>query len=85
MKSKIVKIGNSQGLRIPKVILEQAGLSEDVEIVVEGNRLVITARRSPRDGWASAFKNMAKAGDDKLLDRDASSTSSFDEEEWSWE
>lgn len=84
MKSRIVKIGNSQGVRIPKVVLEQTGLSGNVEIVVEGNRLVITAARPPRHGWAAAFKAMAEAGDDALLD-ETGSTTAFDEEEWTWE
>ncbi len=84
MKSRIVKIGNSQGVRIPKVVLEQTGLSGDVEIVVEGNRLVIIAARPPRHGWTEAFKSMAEANDDALLDEPVS-TSTFDEEAWTWE
>ena len=68
MKTRIVKIGNSQGIRIPKPLIEQTGLSGEVEIGVEDNRLVITGAHRPRAGWPEAFKTMAEAGDDALLD-----------------
>jgi antitoxin MazE len=83
MKSRIVRIGNSQGIRIPKPVLEQAGLSDEVEIDVRGNTLVIRPARRPREGWDAAFRDMAARGDDALLDRDLSS-SKWDEEEWEW-
>jgi antitoxin MazE len=83
MKSRIVRIGNSQGIRIPKPVLEQAGLSDEVEIDVRGNTLVIRPARQPREGWDAAFRDMAARGDDALLDKDLSS-SKWDEEEWEW-
>ena len=83
MKSRIVRIGNSQGIRIPKPVLEQAGLSDEVEIDVRGNTLVIRPARRPREGWDAAFRDMAARGDDALLDRDLPS-SKWDEEEWEW-
>jgi len=43
--SKIVRIGNSRGVRIPRSLLEQAGLKDDVEMSVHGNRLVIEQAR----------------------------------------
>lgn len=43
--SKIVRIGNSRGVRIPRGLLEQAGLENDVEMSVHGNRLVIEPAR----------------------------------------
>jgi antitoxin MazE len=83
MKSRIVRIGNSQGIRIPKPVLEQAGLCDEVEIDVRGNTLVIRPARRPREGWDAAFRDMAARGDDALLDRDLPS-SKWDEEEWEW-
>jgi len=72
MKSRIVKIGNSRGVRIPKRLLAQTGLAEEVEIHVEDDHLVIALAESdsgpPRVNWAEAFKEMAKTGDDALLD-----------------
>ena len=84
MKTRIVAIGNSQGVRIPKLLLEQAGLSGAVEISAEDGSLVIRPVRKPRDGWADAFRQMARRGDDALLD-EAPSLSDWDEGEWEWQ
>ena len=84
MRSKIVRIGNSQGVRIPKPLLVRSGLSVEVEIDAEDDQIVIRPARRPRDGWDDALANMASAGDDQLLDADATGLSSFDADEWSW-
>lgn len=84
MKSRIVRIGNSQGVRIPKPLIEQTGLGEDVEISVEGNRLVIGPSSQPREGWAEAFRGMAQAGDDHWVDDHEPASTAWDEEEWEW-
>lgn len=82
MKASLVKIGNSQGVRIPKPIIEQCGFTNEVEFEVRNRELVIKSLRQPRQGWESAFKAMAANGDDTLL---ASSVNSkWDEEEWEW-
>jgi len=70
MKSRIVKIGNSRGIRIPKPLIEQTGFGEEVEIKVDGNRLIIVPAGRLRSGWATAFEKMAQRGDDTLLDGD---------------
>ena len=82
MKAKIVRIGNSQGVRLPKLLLEEAKLPNDVEISVEGNRLVIAPARKPREGWAESFRKMADSGDDTLILDGL--TNKFDDEEWEW-
>jgi antitoxin MazE len=82
MKTRIVRIGNSQGIRIPKLLLEQSGLREEVEISVRDGSLVIQSAAKPRAGWAAAFAEMARQGDDALLD-DALPTR-WDEEAWEW-
>jgi antitoxin MazE len=84
MKSKIIKIGNSQGVRIPKPIIAQVGIEEDIEIIVEDNRLVISPAGQPRADWSAAFQKMAKHGDDKLLDIGEIISTRWDEEEWEW-
>lgn len=84
MKTRIVRIGNSQGVRIPKPLLEQTGLRGEVEITAEDGSLVIRPVKKPRDGWDTAFREMARRGDDKLIDDVAPSLSSWDEEEWEW-
>lgn len=68
MKTRIVRIGNSQGIRIPKPLLEQTGLNGEVNIRAEGRSLVVRSNRKPRAGWAAAFQEMARRGGDALLD-----------------
>jgi antitoxin MazE len=84
MKSRIVKIGNSQGIRIPKPLIEQTGINDEVEIEVSGNALVIRPARPPRTGWEEAFHAMSAAGDDKLLEAESVETSRWDSTEWEW-
>jgi antitoxin MazE len=83
MKTRIVSIGNSQGIRIPKLLLEQTGLTGEVEICAEGRALRIEPATRPRAGWAAAFQEMARRGDDSLLE-DAPIASTWDEGEWEW-
>ncbi len=85
IKTKIVKIGNSQGIRIPKVVVDQLGLAADIELEVQDGQLIIRPARQARVGWDEQFRHMAERGDDQLLDPDVPSLSVWDEEEWSWE
>jgi antitoxin MazE len=84
MKTRIVRIGNSRGIRIPRPLLEQIGLHGEVELIVQDDSLVIRPSRRPREGWAEAFREMARHGDDALLDEAPPSLSSWDEGEWEW-
>ncbi len=84
MKTRIVRIGNSQGVRIPKILLERSRLAEEVEIEAEDGQIVIRAVRQPRQGWADAFQTMAQQGDDTLLDGDQPVLTQWDEDEWQW-
>jgi antitoxin MazE len=68
IQTQIVEIDNSPGLRIPKSLLDQIGISEAVEIEVHGDRIVIRAALKPRRGWEEAFAKMAEQHDDVLLD-----------------
>jgi antitoxin MazE len=85
MKTRIVRIGNSQGVRIPKPLIEQAGLGGEVEITVHDGSLVIKpVAKAPRDGWAAAFEEMARFGDDAPIDEGTPTLTSWDEDEWEW-
>ena len=84
MRARIIKIGNSKGLRIPKPILEQTGIIDDVEIEVEKNQIIIRPVKDARDGWDDAFKLMGQKGDDELIIEDDNISHSWDEEEWQW-
>ena len=83
MKIKLVRIGNSQGIRIPKPLLEQTGLSGEVEIGVEHDALVIRPAKKSRANWAAAFQKMADRCEDALLD-EVPSLSDWDKDEWEW-
>lgn len=85
MRTRVVKIGNSQGIRIPKPLIKQTGLSEEVEIHVEGNRLIIVPAGRPRCGWEAAFEKMARSSNDVLLEMEAHVPTAWEEDEWEWQ
>ncbi len=84
MRTNIIRIGNSKGIRLPKAILEQCQLEDVVEIEVERNTLIIRPLRAPRANWSQAFVDMAKNKDDTLLDSDVQSATEWDRGEWRW-
>ena len=84
MRARIIKIGNSQGLRIPKPILEQTGIMGDVEIEVEKDQIIIRPVKNLREGWDRAFRMMREKGDDVPLIDEIDISNSWDEEEWQW-
>lgn len=80
----IVKIGNSQGIRIPKPILEQAHLEEgEFEFVVtEEGLLLKPVAKKPREGWEEI---VAKYPPDKDPAQDKSwQDADMDSDEWEW-
>lgn len=83
MKVDLIKIGNSRGIRIPKILIEECGLGDRVDLTVKGKRIVVAADRRPRQGWAEAFQRAAKRKDDALLMGDTMANE-FDREEWTW-
>ena len=83
MRARVIKIGNSQGLRIPKPILDQTGILDDVEIEVEKNQIIIRPVKNAREGWDAAFKILGEKGDDELIIEENISHS-WDKEEWQW-
>ncbi len=84
MRASIVRIGNSQGIRIPKVVLEQTKLEGEVEWEVRDREILIRPVSKPRQDWAQKFKAMAEKGDDKLLDSSSIDQTSWDKDEWEW-
>jgi antitoxin MazE len=82
VRSKVVKIGNSRGIRIPRALLEQVGLTDEVELRVEGDRLIVHPARRPRSDWGARFAKMSQHGDDRMIDGDVQNQ--WDEEEWTW-
>lgn len=81
MRVNLVRIGNSQGIRIPKPLLDQCAFGAEAELVVREGSLVITPVSPVRAGWDQAFGSVASRDDEILLD---GATSAFDGEEWEW-
>jgi antitoxin MazE len=82
MKARIIRIGNSRGIRLPKPLLEEAELPDEVEIHAKPGRIIIQSAVRPRAGWAAAARQLAERGEDALID--ASTPTEFDAEEWTW-
>ncbi len=82
MRAKLVRIGNSRGIRLPKPLIEQAGLSDEVELEARKGAIVISPVNGTRAGWEDAALVLHERGDDQLVDRHGSTR--FDEEEWEW-
>lgn len=55
MKVAIVQIGNSRGVRLPKVVLDQLGFGAEAELEVEDGKVTLAPLKTPRSGWAEAF------------------------------
>jgi len=85
MKTKVVKIGNSRGIRIPKSLIHESGLKNEVELEVSDGQIIIKSISANRESWDAAFKKMANKQDDILLDSESiSSQTKWDHEEWEW-
>lgn len=82
MKARIIRIGNSRGLRLPKPLIEQAGISDEVDLQIREGAIIISRIESPRAGWADAAAVLNRNGGDGLL-LDQHPTR-FDESEWEW-
>ncbi len=83
MKTEIVRIGNSRGVRIPKSFIEEAGLENEVELRLVDGGILVESAPVPRTGWAEAAKQMHDA--DKRDALDDLFTTDFDDEEWTWD
>ena len=87
VKARLVRIGNSRGIRIPKVLLEQTGLTDDVTLRVSGNSIIVEATDDPRAGWDEAMQKAVAEHGNELSDEDrewldAPLNAAFNEEAW---
>ena len=82
MKTKLVQIGNSRGVRLPKPLIEEAGLDNEVHVTVRRGEIVIRPAGKARTGWAAAAKRLHEQKADMLLDQEA--PTAFDDSEWQW-
>lgn len=82
MKAQIIQIGNSQGIRIPKMMLEETRLSGEVELEVHKDGLLIRSVQKPRSNWDAAFKALADSDDDQP--HSPVPATGFESKEWKW-
>jgi antitoxin MazE len=82
MKTRLIRIGNSRGVRLPKPLIAEAGLTDEVELRVQDGAIVIEPATTNRSGWADAAKLVHERGEDRLLDPPVSTD--FDEKDWEW-
>ena len=81
MKTKLIKIGNSNGVLLSKTLLQQVKLTDEVELTVTANGLLISPVSSNRKGWDEKFKKANKKGDVLNL---GELKNEFDKTEWTW-
>lgn len=67
MQTKLVRIGNSRGLRLPQAVIEQAGLKDQIELTVRKGAITLRPARRPRAGWEDAARRCHENGDDGLI------------------
>lgn len=84
MKTKIVQIGNSQGVRIPKVMLTDSLLEEDVELEICDEGILIKPAKNPRQNWDRAFRAMAEEDGDEMVIEEGEAPTGFEKEGWRW-
>ena len=82
MKTDLIRIGNSRGIRVPKPFIEQCGLRDAVDLRVENERIIISPQRQTRAGWEEQFQAAGSSSNDELL-LDAG-LNEFDGKEWRW-
>jgi antitoxin MazE len=82
LQVSIRAIGNSKGVVIPKIILEQSGIQDIVEMSVDGEKIILNKpKNTVREHWAKDAQNLAKVGEDKLILGDFANEEDGD---WVW-
>ncbi len=82
IRTKLIRIGNSRGIRLPKPVIEHAGIEDDVDLTMEDGRVVIEAADQPRAGWEKQFREESEFGHDGLLL--PGTRNDWDDQEWEW-
>ena len=83
-RARLIKMGKSKGIHLPRAFLDQVELDEEVELEVQDGQVIVRPVPRPRRGWEKQFDGMTARGDDRLLDSKAFSLTGWDEEKWVW-
>lgn len=85
MKTKIIRIGNSLGVRIPKPLIEESGITEEIEMILRNDEIILRSADVTRKNWENFFEKMVERDNDTLLDQEEiEEPSDWDETEWTW-
>ena len=82
MELKVIQIGNSKGVRLPKAVLDEMGNFTVADLQIKDGSIVITPKKEPRQGWAEGFKNFGQSEEEKGLLMDFANEA--DEEGLTW-
>lgn len=82
MRARLIRIGNSRGVRLPKPLIEEAGLGTEVEISVRQGEVVIRPAAGARSGWDEAARKVRLERGEVLLEQET--PTKFDREDWKW-
>jgi antitoxin MazE len=81
----IRKIGNSQGILLPRTLLREAGIDRAVDVELTADGLLLKAvKNHPRDGWDEAFAQAEAAGQQSDHDLFDGTGNQFDTQDWTW-
>ena len=84
MRTNLIQIGNSKGIRIPKILIEQYQLSGEIDLIPSASGLIIAASKKPRNNWEDLFKTSITAKNEMSAVTWRNIANKFDNEEWSW-
>lgn len=71
MRIKLIKIGNSKGVRLPKAVLKECQFQEELELQVYKKTVLLTAVHPKRQEWSDLIRQSVEPGNDF-------------EEDWQW-
>lgn len=81
----LIRIGNSQGVRIPKAIIEQARLNDkELEFKIIDDGLLIQPLKKPRQGWKKQFEKVQLVNNSNEIDKEWLDAPLVEDEEWEW-
>jgi len=78
MRTTLRKIGNSRGVLLPAALLAECGISDEIELRLEGKKIVIEPLRHTREGWYEGYQS------DQDVDGWDGLPPHADADEWEW-
>lgn len=85
MQLQLRRIGNSQGVILPRPMLQQVGIENEIDLeVTDGAIILRPAKPHPRAGWDEAFAKVTEAVHTPDNDLFNGISNTFDQTEWQW-